>query len=189
MSNHQEYLKDMLDRRVQTIKDRADLAYSLHVKRVKRDNADAIANREFMKKHAVGRGVDICCGDFVTEGAIGVDPQVVMVGTDYLLSDGDLSFSKANELDYVVTNYIEAIPNTIKALNEWHRCLKVGGTLAIVVMDADGYKNREGALRNRKRFNTFTKVTIAHYLSRAGFTDIEVVQTGLVLHVTARKAK
>ena len=106
MSDQQEYMKEMLDRRIQTVKDRAALVYDTYVTRLEPENPAYKINREFLEKHAVGVGVDICCGDFVTADAIGVDPAIEVLGADYRLSDGELSFSKARELDYVVTNYL-----------------------------------------------------------------------------------
>ena len=189
--SHEEYMKDMLEHRVQTIQDRVDryLTTPGERKRAGRRSLKAIASREFLKKHAVGVGVDICCGDFLIEGALGVDTRHDVIGTDYRFSGDDLSMLKAKELDYVVSNYIEAMPSTLRAMNEWHRCLKVGGTIALVCRDAESYKNPEGALKNRKRVHTFTKVTIAHYLSRAEFSDINVAVVNNELHVTARKSE
>lgn len=187
MSIYREYMRAILDRRIQAIKDRADLIESRWVKRWSSSKTTDV-NREFLEKHAVGVGVDICCGDFLIGDSIGVDTAIDVMGTDYLLSGDDLSFLKAKELDYVVTNYIEALPNVLKAMNEWHRCLKVGGIVALVCRDADSYTNPEGALKSRLRCHTFTKVTISQYLSRAEFSDIKVVTGNKVLHVTARKA-
>ena len=184
----QDYMKAVMERRIKTLRHRADWVLDRWGKRVKLENPAALINRKFLEKHAVGIGADICCGDFLVEDAIGVDSAFAVLGTDYHLSGDDLSFSRAKELDYVVTNYIEALPNTLKAMNEWHRCLKVGGIVALVCRDADTYTNAKGALSNRNRVHTFTKVTIAHYLSRAEFSDIKVVATNKVLHVTARKA-
>ena len=190
MSTYREYVKTLLDRRLQALKDRADFIYARHGKRLDNEKPGARSNREFLEKHAVGVGVDVCCGDFLIEGAVGVDSAQAALGADYHCRGDDLAFSKANELDYVVTNYLEALPSTLKALNEWYRCLKAGGTLALVCMDADSYTNREGAMQNRSRLHTFSKVTIAQYLSRAGFSGIEVETTSWhSLHVTARKTE
>ncbi len=187
---YREYFRAILDRRIQTIKERADVIYDAWGKRLDRDNPAAVDDREFLEKHAVGKGVDICCGDFLIGDSIGVDIDIKVIGTDYLISGDDLTFSKAKEMDYVVSNYIETLPSTLGAMNEWHRCLKVGGVVALVCRDADSFTNREGALRNRYRCHTFNKSTIAQYLNRAGFSDVEVVVTGHhSLHATARKAE
>ncbi len=186
--SYRKWVREMLDRRVETYKKRADSIYAKWGKRLDTDNPGARADRAFLESHAVGIGVDICCGDFLVADAIGVDTRRTTLGADYHYSGDDLAFAKTNELDFVVTNYIEALPNVIKAMNEWFRCLKEGGTLALACRDADAYTEPEGALKSRRRCHTFNKVTISQYLHRAGFKDVQVKSSvGNAMHVTARK--
>ncbi len=188
--SYEKYIRDLLDRRVKSWQDRA--AYinaKWGPKRLGVDNPGNRADRAFLEEYAVGLGVDICCGDFLLgDESIGVDIRRTVLGADYHYSGDDLAFSKTNELDYVLTNYIEAMPNVIKALNEWFRALRAGGTMAIVCRNADVYPGPEGALKNRHRVHTFSKVTLSHYLGRVGFEDINIKETEhQTLHVTAKK--
>jgi hypothetical protein len=150
-----------------------------------------MADRDFLESHAVGIGVDICCGDLPIGDALGVDTRAFCLGVDYNYKGDELMFSKTQELDYVVTNYLEALPHTLNALNEWNRVLKSDGTLAMVCRNANAYdpkKHPEGALTSRRRANTFNKVTLTHYLYRAGFVNVDIVETEYTtLHVIAKK--
>jgi SAM-dependent methyltransferase len=137
----------------------------------------AESDRIWLDQIAVGEGLDICCGDFIIGEAKGVDGDETKLGADYQVRGDDLAFQEDGTLDFIVTNYPEAMPTPLRALFEWYRCLKPGGVLGIVCMDADTYTNKKGALRNHNRLNTYTKTTIAHYLYRAGFIGVEVEVT------------
>lgn len=118
-----------------------------------------------------GVGLDICCGDFLIGEAEGVDTTPEMLGTDYSLIEGEaLVTFEPGELDFVVTNYLDIFPNPLKALQEWHRVLKVGGRLAVVCCDAYKYPARLGPLRNHRRASCFVPRTLRCYLERANFT-------------------
>jgi SAM-dependent methyltransferase len=137
----------------------------------------------------LGDGLDICCGDFLIRGAEGVDGDLKKVGPTYCHVSGDeLTNHFAKEMDFIVTNYLEAFPNTLKALNEWNRVLKKDGLLALVCADSEQYEEGLGPLSNRHRLNCFTKTTIRHYLNRSGFSRISV-ESGLekTLYVKAYK--
>ncbi len=192
--NYREYIKGLLDRRVKACQDRANTYYTQWGKRLDTEGTGIIADRDFLEKHAIGHGVDIACGDLVIGDSIGVDVKKYVLGLDYNYRGDELMFSKSSELDYVVTNYLEALPHTLNALNEWHRCLKSGGTLAMVCRDAASaaYTSHklqgEGALKSRRRCNTFDKLTLSQYLYRAGFEDVDIVETEYAsLQVFAKK--
>jgi len=178
--NYHEYMKYRLDRRVKVIRDRADkvMARYVELRTDKIENASE-DDRLWLDQFANGKGLDICCGDFLIGGddqASGVDGDTRMVGTDYLQEGDELSWQTSGDLDFVVTNYLDGLPNPLNALNEWWRVLKAGGTLALICRDADSYPDKylKGALSNGSRQNTYTKTTLKHYLYRAGFIDVVI---------------
>lgn len=178
MNEYQQYMQDIVDRRVEFVKARAEKIIAKWGKRLEMDIPPGLReDREFLEKYAVGDGVDVMCGDFLIEEAIGVDKRRTVLGADFNFSADTLSFAKPNTLDYVVSNYLEAVPNTIGALNEWYRTLKPGGTLAMICRDSDQYVQPEGALASGHRQHTFSKVTIRHYMYRSGFVDVVVTPT------------
>lgn len=191
-NTYEMYIRGLMERRVQTLKERAEhINKKWGPKRLGVDNPANRADRAFLEQYAVGLGIDVCCGDFLIgeDTSIGVDTRKTVLGADYHFSGDDLSFAKPGEMDYVITNYMEAMPNVIKAINEWYRVLKPGGTLAIVCRNAETYPGPEGALKNRHRVHTFTKVTLSHYLGRCNFVDLKIKETThQSLHVAAKKA-
>ena len=186
---YREYIRSLLDRKIETYKARADYIMELQGKRLNKNDPDLRENRGFLEKYAVGVGVDVCCGDFLIGDSIGVDTRNFTMGVDFNFSGDNLSFMRSNTLDYVITNYLEALPNTLNALHEWHRALKPGGTLAMVCINAIEYNNLPaGALTNAHRSHTFTKVTLSHYLNRAEFVDINIEESKYkTLWVKAKK--
>lgn len=137
-----------------------------------------------------GKGIDVFCGDMLIGDAIGVDGDsdpsdrsgkagVGVIGTDTFKIGGDeLTPFEAEELDFVVSNYLDVSSNPLKTLIEWCRVLKKGRTLALVVRDAERYKADIGPLSNRIRNSSFTAITIKNYLSRAGF-KVELIEKGV----------
>lgn len=181
-TNYQDYLKWRLDRRCQVIRDRADKVIRTFVELQDTEANFIEDDRLWLDKFAVGNGLDVCCGDFLVgaeDQASGVDGDEKAVGVDYFRQGDDLSFSGPDRLDFVVTNYMDGLPNPIKAFQEFHRVLKVGGKVALVCQDADAYpeSDQHGALRNPRKQSTYTRVTVKHYLSRCGFNDIKVEAT------------
>ncbi len=184
---YQDYMKWRLDRRVDSFRERADAVMKRYVDNLS-DEAARIteSDRLWLDKFAIGNGIDIACGDFLigdNEQAIGLDGDRQYIGADFH-SEGDaLAFQTPESLDYVVTNYLEGMPNPLNALNEWWRVLRPGGTLALVCRDANSYssKYKKGALSNGSRQTTYTEVTLGHYIYRAGFTDYksEIVEKAI----------
>lgn len=194
-TNYHDYLKWRLDRRCKVIRDRADKAIRKFVNLQDTEQNFIEDDRLWLDKFAVGTGLDVCCGDFLVgteDQASGVDGDDAagLVGVDYFRQGDDLSFSGSGKLDFVVTNYLDGLPNPIKAFQEFHRVLKDGGKVALVCQDADSYPENDqyGALRNVRKQSTYTRVTIKHYLSRCDFKDITVEATDhRTLRVTGTK--
>lgn len=174
--NLEDYKKSMyfrLDNRLE--------AFKSCIERAKRyvDNLDGDGgekDRLWLDQFVKGNGLDICCGDFIV-GDVGVDGDRNKVGADYLVSGDELTFQDPESLDYIVTNYLDAFPNPLKALNEWWRCLRKGGVLAIVCRDSDSYKNSLGPLNNAVRQSCYTKSMLSFYLFRSGFSKVVVEAT------------
>lgn len=189
-----DYMKWRLYRRVDLVREKADSCMRRFVDRLSEEGARVCEeDRLWLDQFAVGNGFDIACGDFLVgdwEQATGVDGDNCVIGHDWLAEGDELAFQTHESLDYVVTNYFEGMPSPLKALNEWWRTLKPGGVLAIVCRDANSFpaKYLKGALANGSRQNTYTTVTLGHYLYRAGFTDYKVeVVRGNTIRATAVK--
>ena len=134
-----------------------------------------------------GVSLEVCCGDVPVLGVVGVDTDSRQLGVDLLTSGDNLTATESCSIDVVLCDYLEVFPCTLKALHEWHRVLCVGGELALVCRDAYSYTSLSGALQNRHLVNTFTRVTIRHYLHRAGFVEVEVEPRDNTLRITAKK--
>ena len=192
--DYHEYMKYRLDRRVEAIKHKAERVYKGYVRnKTDKDNNPDEEDRLWLDQFANGNGYDICCGDFLIGGedqAAGVDGDARWVGVDKLCEGDELAFQEPGRVDYIVTNYLEGMPYPLKALNEWWRCLKPEGVLALVCRNANKYsaKYPKGALDNGSRQSTFTAVTLSQYLHRAGFKDVKVEETaGVTLRAYAVK--
>jgi SAM-dependent methyltransferase len=175
--NYYEYVKGMLDRRIEHLQKRANSVLRRHEKQLRAENSPSMEDRLWLEQFAKGRGLDIACGDFLIGDAIGVNTERNYFGCDVKVRGDELTFQDSNGLHFIVTNYLEAMPNPINALNEWHRCLQPGGVLAVVCRDANAYDTKLGPLANRKRYVAYTKVTLSQYLCRAGFTEVHVEET------------
>lgn len=135
-----------------------------------------------------GVGLDVCCGDFLIGEAQGVDTTPEMLGQDFSLIEAEaLVTYEPGELDFVVTNYLDIFPNPLKALQEWHRVLKVGGILGLVACDASKYPARQGPLRNHRRSSCFVPLTLKCYLERANFTVKVMEQDSTFIRCMATK--
>jgi glycosyltransferase involved in cell wall biosynthesis/SAM-dependent methyltransferase len=95
-----------------------------------------------------GKGIDVGCGNYKThQAAIGIDlipgGELGKVGSVAgrasradLTASGDALCIKTQSLDYVIARHnLEHYVDLIKALQEWHRVLKPGGLLGIIVPD------------------------------------------------------
>lgn len=197
-TDYREYMKSVLDKRVEVIKSRVESVKKNYIDKLDPNDPIAKAGEEdrlWLVQFAKGKGLDIACGDFTIGDAEGVDGAEKQIGTVHYTEGDELSFSEPGKYDFVVTNYLDAFPNPLKALNEWWRALKFGGgILAIVCRDAEAPTTNKrpelGPLSNMKRQALYTKVTISQYLYRANFTDVKVERTkhGTLRAVAYKKA-
>ena len=94
-----------------------------------------------------GKGIDIGCGDAkVLPHAVGIDSlkDVALFGTemkpDLVCEDACKLAIPDADLDFVFSSHLlEHIEDTRAALNEWWRCLKVGGYLILYLPHRDLY--------------------------------------------------
>ena len=176
--------------------DKREAYYKAAIGRLRRAIAKGIIGedteeiRVWLEKFCVGKGMDICTGDFpMSEGAIGIDPDELKLGCHYNIQGDQLTPVNNGEMDYVVTNYFDCFPNPLSTLQEWSRVLRSGGVLAFACCNNDSYVATDpmGPLANKHRLSCFTASTIRVYLHRAGFTAVEVTEHKKHLFVNAVK--
>lgn len=169
-------LHDRLTRREETLKKRIE-----KVRRwVDAGKIGGEEDRYWLAEQVKGLkyGLDICAGDFpIKEEAIGIDTDWHVIGAEFTFFSGDeLSRYGGQEVDYIVSNHVEAFPNPLKLFNEWHRVLKPGGVIAFVCADADKYQDNLGPFCNKHRLSIYTKKTVKNYLTRAGFVEMIILE-------------
>jgi len=187
---YKDHMIARLDLRVKTITDKAERIKKGYIAGLPDLDGGAEDDRQWLDQFAKGQGFDIACGDFIIGDvvqAIGVDGAPRMLGTDYWSEGDNLSFQPADTLDYIVTNYLDGMPSPLKALNEWYRCIKPGGKIAVVCRDADSYKDDMGPLSNGRRQSCYTATTLKNYLFRAGFKKVKVEHGNMSLRGTGVK--
>jgi|SRR3990172_4749448 len=141
--------------------------------------------RAWLDSFAKGTGLDICCGNYLTDGAIGVDSAYDVLGNSFNFRGDNLAGFPADTFDYVVCNYTECFDSPLKAFNEWRRVLKSGGVLALSCSNADCYDDSDKMLNGKRQF-LYTPHTMRLYLS--GVFGTCKIQTHLsVILATATK--
>jgi SAM-dependent methyltransferase len=151
--------------------------------------------RLWLEGFAKGKGLDICCGNIPMENTLGIDNEWFNIKTGggglgplCLQRDGDdLGSFDNEELDFIISNYLEVFSSPLKVLNEWNRILIDGGTLALVMSNADAYTEYLGPFCNRHRSSIFTPITINFYLKKAGFSKITINKVNKHMRVSATK--
>lgn len=142
--------------------------------------------RIWLEQFCQGEGIQFCPGDFQIGDSIGVDIDLRALAMD-LWAYADRYVGALPPLDYIVTNYLECFPDTIRALSEWAALLKPGGLLAIVARDAEMYGAGEGPLTNRRRNAAFTQTVLTCYLERSGFKPTRWEHFEKEIRVAARR--
>lgn len=125
------------------------------------------AGRKWLRQYAVGKGANLCCGDFTIGDSIGIDADWEKLATD-LWCNADRPPFEDGTIDYVLTNYLECFPDTLQMMSNWTKALRQGGVFAIVCRNADAYDN-SNPLDNRRRAQCWNLQTLSFYLGRAGF--------------------
>lgn len=174
MTDYKQYMISRAEKR----KEKFLSQYEKVIRAISLNRIGGEYNRLWMDKQVEGlnRGLDICCGDMVIGEAEGVDGDYKGIGPVWYTSGDELTNHSGEEFDFIATNYIEAFPNILKVLNEWHRVLKPSGLLVFACADANQYSDSLGPLVNSHRLSIFTEKIIKQYLSRAGFINIAVIQ-------------
>jgi predicted SAM-dependent methyltransferase len=134
---------------------------------------------KLIESYCKGRGLNIGCGLRPIPGAINVDiaPKAL---ADVFAPASMLPFY-SNRFDYVVSSHclehVQEAPLII--LREWHRVLKVGGTLAFIVPDGrcglHALGEFPGIFIEGKHVNTFDQPTLLNLMMYAGFVDINFI--------------
>lgn len=181
-----DYQKSLLDR-IATRKQQILTWFARIERTAARGKYGGEPGRVWLDKHAgVGYGLNICCGDFQIGNSWGVDMDPGVVATDYWCS-GDALAAGRSTVDYIVTNYLEALPNTRAVLREWNRVLVNDGIVAIVCRDSDAYESELGPFENHRRWVAFNEKILRWHLRVAGFEVFEVERDGMELRMAARK--
>lgn len=151
----------------------------------------------WLQQFAVGNGLDVATGNFPTRladdsGFVTAVDSAVVLGTlnkGFNFDATNLVGIDSDSLDFVISNYLDGIAETIHALNEWHRVLKSNGTVAVQVPNADhpAYNRPRGPLTNPRKLAVFTAVVLERYLERAGFTEIQIICHEETLRACAKK--
>lgn len=152
---------------------------------------------EWLEQFAVGNGFDIAAGNFPTmmaDGsgfvrAIDVGNHVANFVNGFRHAGDHLPFLEDSSCDFIITNYFEVFENTQRTLKEWHRVLKSGGVLAMILTDAEHpeYNKPAGPLTNHHRQHCYTSLTIRRYFERVGFKDITVEKHKHMLRIKGIK--
>lgn len=154
---------------------------------VTRKNCGGEELRCWLDQFAIGNGFDVCCGNFKVGGpnTIGIDPADDVCGPTHNFRAEDLSFFEDNTQDHVVCNYIDGLMNILVALQEWHRVLKPGGTLAVVATNAEAHTVDGDILQNHRR-SLYTAHTLEQYLHKV-FQGATVIKHKSFLLATTTK--
>ncbi len=122
---------------------------------------------------AVGVGIDVGCNEKPIGGyGCDIDPRV---NPDIVCSMENIPLED-NSLDYIVSSHcLEHSADTISSLKEWHRLLKLNGTLGVLVPHGDYVPWQslgDSAFTHRQ---IFTPTTLEKFLKFVGFEIIKVI--------------
>ena len=169
-------------------KEDLEVYYNRLVRQIESGQMGGYEDRAFLAKYAIGQGLDCMCGDFLIGDSVGIDMDKAKIGASFFLVDATkLTQIPDNSQDFIVSNYLDAVPNVIETLINWRRVLKTGKVLALAVRNADTYIRDRGPLENLKRLQCFTPRTLKFYLHRAGFEQFHYEVENSSLRVAAKK--
>lgn len=129
--------------------------------------------RDILSKYAIGSGIDVGCGENKI-GNFGIDIEPA-VGPDIVCNMWNIPLPGDTQ-DYIVSSHcLEHTVYTIRALREWHRLLKIDGTLALAIPDGENASLLNLGDSSFGHLQLFSIETIKRFLEFVGF---EVVKTG-----------
>ena len=149
--------------------------------------------RNYLKKFAKGNGLDIGCGLNKIAG-FGIDNDPTCK-PDILADIANIPLM-GNKYDYIVSSHVlEHTVHTIRTLKEWHRLLKVGGTLALAVPNGENTNNENLGDSDYGHVQLFSIKTLTNFLEFVGFNvkssiyfnKKETKENGWSIIITAKK--
>jgi hypothetical protein len=175
--------------RLRKRKESLDRYYKKCVNQVKAGQIGGETERIWLDQFAKGQCLDLCCGDYLIEGAIGVDIDDKKIGASFFfLNAANLEGVKTESIDSIVTNYLDVFLSPLAVLQSWHRTLKLGATLAVVCRNSDAYPvNSTGPLENSRRACLFNDKILQFYLRKAKFEPFMVEKIEKSLCIAAKK--
>ena len=149
---------------------------------------------DWLQQFAIGHGFDIACGNYPTmladeSGPVpGIDERDVVgsVLGGFVESARKLMAVDSDSCDFIISNHLEGLPHLVETLNNWYRVLKPGGVMAVMTLDAEADRFKEGSafksryakdrgpLGNPRVLNAFTKTILHQYLARCGLQRITI---------------
>ncbi len=129
--------------------------------------------RAWIDKHAQGLGLDICCGNYPVDNAIGVDSAYDVLGNNFNFRGDNLASFTKESFNFVACNYFDCFDNPLKVLNEWHRVLKPQGKVILVASNADCYDSSDLPLNGKRQF-LYTPHTISLFMHKIGWANFSV---------------
>ena len=121
---------------------------------------------------AIGKGIDVGCNEKPIGGyGCDIDPEV---NPNIVCSMEDIPLDDES-LDYVVSSHcLEHAHSTIETLKEWHRLLKIGGKVGILVPHADHVCWQSLGDMTMTHRQLYTPSILEKFLKFIGFEIIKV---------------
>lgn len=176
-------------KRLQKRKEALDNYYNKCVKQVNDGLIGGEKERIWLDQFAKGYCLDLCCGDYLIDGAIGVDIDERKIGSSFFLVNGaTLEGVETESLDAIVTNYFDVFLSPLAVLQAWHRTLKSGAILALVCRNSDAYPPEGlGPLENSRRSCLFNEKILQFYLRKARFQPFIIEKIDKSLCIAAKR--
>jgi len=184
MSNKERMLERLKKR-----KERLDVFYTRCVRQVEAGEIEGETERIWLDQFAKGNCLDLCCGDYLIEGAIGIDFDERKIGASFFFINGaNLEGVKEDSIDSIVTNYLDVFSSPLAVLQAWHRTLKLGATLAVVCRNSDAYPATGlGPLENSRRACLYNDKILQFFLRKAKFEPFLVEKIEKSLCIASKK--
>lgn len=135
-----------------------------------------LEGREMLKEICIGEGLDLGSADRpISENAITVDlnPEY----NPYIVADVTKLPQTDSVCDFIVASHIlEHLDNTIDALKEWRRVLKINGRIGIMVPHGEYVDSDDLGDTSMTHRQLFTEKTLELFMKHVGFRDIIVTR-------------